>query len=57
MILSDFVGRRQVLIWGGLAQTVFLFLMSGVGVASHHTQADGQALVAGVMLYFFFYSG
>lgn len=57
MLLSDFVGRRDVLIWGGLSQTLFLFLIAGVGLAKHPTQSDGQALVAGVMLYFFFYSG
>ncbi|OAA65781.1 General substrate transporter [Niveomyces insectorum RCEF 264] len=57
MVASDFIGRRSVLIWGAMAQTVFLFLVAGVGLAKHPTTTDGQALVAGVMLYFFFYSG
>ena len=57
MLLSDFVGRRDVLICGGIAQTVFLFLIAGVGLKNNPTAADGRALVAGVMLYFFFYSG
>ncbi|CAK7200719.1 hypothetical protein SEUCBS139899_003418 [Sporothrix eucalyptigena] len=57
MIASDFVGRRPILIWGAFAQTVFLFLVAGVGLAKNPSGSDGQALVAGVMLYFFFYSG
>ena len=57
MLLSDFVGRRDVLIWGGLGQTAFLFLIAGLGVKSNPTKADGEGLVAGVMLYFFLYSG
>lgn len=57
MVLSDFIGRRDVLIWGGLLQTVFLFLIAGLGIKSNPTRADGEGLVAGVMLYFFTYSG
>ncbi|ERS95112.1 hypothetical protein HMPREF1624_08604 [Sporothrix schenckii ATCC 58251] len=57
MLASDFVGRRPILIWGAVAQTVFLFLVAGVGLAKNPDGTDGRALVAGVMLYFFFYSG
>lgn len=57
MLLSDLVGRRDVLIWGGLGQTVFLFLIAGLGIKSDPNAADGRGLVAGVMLYFFTYSG
>lgn len=57
MIASDFVGRRPILIWGAFAQTVFLFLVAGVGLSKNPDGTDGRALVAGVMLYFFFYSG
>lgn len=57
MILSDFVGRRGVMVWGGLTQTVFLFLIAGLGTKSNPSTADGRGLVAGVMLYFFTFSG
>lgn len=57
MVASDFIGRRPILIWGAIAQMVFLFLVAGVGLAKNPDGTDGQALVAGVMLYFFFYSG
>lgn len=57
MLLSDFVGRRSVLVWGALAQAVFLFLIAGLGITSHPSVAEGHGLVAGVMLYFFTYSG
>jgi len=57
MLLSDMIGRRGVLIWGGLGQTVFLFLIAGLGIKSSPTSSDGQGVVAGVMLYFFIYSG
>lgn len=57
MLLSDFIGRRTVLIWGGVGQTVFLFLVAGVGLKTNPTESDARALVAGVMLYFFTYSG
>ncbi|KAI1329931.1 sugar transporter-domain-containing protein [Xylariaceae sp. FL0255] len=57
MLLSDFVGRRDVLIVGGLFCTTFLFLVAGVGIGDHPTGGDAKALVAGVLLYNFFYSG
>lgn len=57
MVLSDFIGRRPIMIWGAFLQTVFLFLVAGVGLKKNPTGTDAQALVAGVMLYFFFYSG
>jgi MFS transporter, SP family, sugar:H+ symporter len=34
-----------------------MFLVAGVGLAKNPDGTDGRALVAGVMLYFFFYSG
>ena len=57
MVGSDFIGRRDILIWGAFAQAVFLFLIAGLGIASHPTASDGRGLVAGVMMYFFLYSG
>lgn len=57
ILLSDFIGRRLLLIWGGLGQTVFLFLIAGLGIKSNPTAADGRGVVAGVMLFFFIYSG
>ncbi|CAL5869147.1 uncharacterized protein PFLUO_LOCUS3375 [Penicillium psychrofluorescens] len=57
MLLSDFVGRRSVLIWGGIGQTIFLFLVAGLGLKKNPTTSDANGLVAGVMLYFFVYSG
>ncbi|KAJ5212494.1 uncharacterized protein N7498_004140 [Penicillium cinerascens] len=57
ILLSDFLGRRDVLIWGAVIQSAFLFLITGVGLQSNPTTTDARALVAGVMLYFFFYSG
>ena len=57
MIASDYIGRRQILIWGAFGQALFLFLIAGLGIKSHPTAADGQGVVAGVMMYFFLYSG
>lgn len=57
MLLSDFIGRRTVLIWGGVGQMIFLFVVAGLGLKKNPTTADANGLVAGVMLYFFIYSG
>lgn len=57
MLLSDFIGRRTVLIWGGVGQMIFLFVVAGLGLKKDPSTSDANGLVAGVMLYFFIYSG
>ncbi|KAJ5602258.1 sugar transporter [Penicillium lagena] len=57
MLLSDFIGRRSVLIWGGIGQMIFLFVVAGLGLKKNPTTSEANGLVAGVMLYFFIYSG
>ena len=51
MLLVDITGRRVLLIWGGILQTVFLFLVAGLGVVAHPTVSDANGLVAGVILF------
>lgn len=57
MCLVDSVGRRNMLIAGGILQTVFLFAMAGIGLKKNPSGADGHGLVACVMLFNFSFSG
>lgn len=57
IILSDYFGRRCMLIWGGLAQVPWLFLIAGLGDKKHPSSSDAHGLVAGVMLFIFVFTG
>ncbi|MCJ1305333.1 hypothetical protein MMC08_008147 [Hypocenomyce scalaris] len=57
MFLVDALGRRTLLIWGGLLQTLFLFLVAGLGDKKNPTSSDAHGLVAGVILFNFFFTG
>lgn len=54
-LIVDSFGRRQILIVGGVANTIFLFVMGGVGTIKTPTTAESRLLVASVMLWFYFY--
>ncbi|CAL5867003.1 uncharacterized protein PFLUO_LOCUS1215 [Penicillium psychrofluorescens] len=57
MSVFDIVGRRNILILGAFFQAIFLFAMAGIGLKKNPTTADGNGLVACVMLFNFFFSG
>lgn len=57
MIVSDVVGRRDLLIWGGFAQALFLFLVSIFGTKTHPSSSEAHGLVASVVLYVFVFTG
>lgn len=57
MVFSDVVGRRDLLIWGGVAQVLFLFLVAVFGSVSHPSGAAKQGLVASVVLFVFVFTG
>lgn len=56
MCLFDTVGRRNMLIWGGVLQAVFLFTMAALGLQKDPSQSEAQGLVASVMMFNFFFS-
>lgn len=57
MCLFDTVGRRNMLIAGGVLQAVFLFSMAGIGLIANPSASQANGLVASVMLFNFFFSG
>lgn len=57
MCLFDTVGRRNMLIAGGVLQSVFLFAVAGIGKNKHFTTSQADGFVASVMLFNFFFSG
>ena len=57
MIISDVFGRRDLLIVGALGQALFLFLVAGVGEKTNPTPTDARALVAGVVLFIWIFTG
>jgi SP family sugar:H+ symporter-like MFS transporter len=54
-IIVDTFGRRQILLIGGVANAIFLFIMGAMGCVSNPNKAERELLVASVMLWFFFY--
>ena len=54
-LVVDTFGRRQILLIGGVANTIFLFVMGAMGTISNPNKAESRLLVASVMLWFFFY--
>lgn len=57
MCLFDVVGRRNMLMAGGVLQAVFLFSMAGIGLIANPTTSQANGLVASVMMFNFFFSG
>lgn len=57
MALTDFLGRRQVLIWGGILQAPWLFAIAILGTKDNPTSSDAKGLVACVLLFNFWFSG
>ncbi|KIW53744.1 hypothetical protein PV05_06158 [Exophiala xenobiotica] len=57
MIASDIVGRRDLLIWGCITFSLFLFLVSGLGLHAHPSPSEARGLVASVVLYIFIFTG
>ena len=57
MIISDLVGRRDLLIWGGFGQALFLFLVAGLGEKANPSAADARGLVASVILFIWIFTG
>lgn len=57
MIASDVLGRRDLLMWGCITFSFFLFLISGLGLIKQPTESDKNGLVASVVLYIFIFTG
>ena len=57
MIISDTIGRRDLLVWGGIGQALFLFLVAGLGEKISPSSSDAQGLVASVVLYIWIFTG
>jgi Na+/melibiose symporter-like transporter len=51
-----FLGRRTILLWGGAAEVVCLFLFAILGVAMPGSQVAAKCLVAFTLLYGFFFT-
>ncbi|KAI5455613.1 general substrate transporter [Mariannaea sp. PMI_226] len=54
-LIVDSFGRRQILIIGGIANSIFLFMMGAMGTLKHPNTAESRLLVASVMIWFYFY--
>lgn len=57
MALIDTVGRRPVLIWGGVLQAPWLFAVAVLGTKADPSASEAKGLVASVLLFNFFFSG
>lgn len=57
MVLIDTIGRRPILIWGGIMQAPWLFAVAYLGSKANPSPEDSKALVASVLLFNFFFSG
>lgn len=57
MVFIDTIGRRPILIWGGILQAPWLFAVAFLGSKSSPTPEDSKALVTSVLLFNFFFSG
>lgn len=53
--IVDRVGRRPLLLGGGVAQATFLYLVGGLGTIAHPNSAAKDTLVAGLMLFGVFF--
>ncbi|GME22420.1 putative sugar transporter protein [Neofusicoccum parvum] len=53
--IVDKVGRRPLLLGGGVAQATFLYLVGGLGTIAHPNSAAKDTLVAGLMLFGVFF--
>lgn len=51
MVLFDVFGRRGVIYWGCLGQSLFLFLTGGLGSLSNATTTQSNTMVASFILY------
>ena len=51
LLFNDRIGRRPILIGGGLLQALFLFLMGGFGSANLLTDGMKTGIIVGMMLY------
>lgn len=52
--IIDGFGRRRLLISGGMAQAIFLFIMGSISTITEPTDAEMKVMVASFMLFFFF---
>ncbi|RFU27986.1 hypothetical protein B7463_g8353, partial [Scytalidium lignicola] len=50
------LGRRTILLWGGAAQTICMFMVAIVGTADPNSTASSKSLVAFCCLYGFFFT-
>ena len=55
LVVDTTFGRRRILLLGGVANSIFLFIMGSMGTIAHPNGAERRLLVASVMLWFFFY--
>lgn len=54
-IIVDSFGRRRILLVGGIANAVFLFIMGSMGALAHPSLVEKRLMVACVMLWFYSY--
>ncbi|GJN74737.1 hypothetical protein PLICBS_008830 [Purpureocillium lilacinum] len=54
-VVVDSFGRRRILLIGGTANSVFLFIMGAMGSIAHPSTTEKRLLVASVMIWFYFY--
>ncbi|KAJ6437393.1 MFS transporter, SP family, sugar:H+ symporter [Purpureocillium lavendulum] len=54
-VVVDSFGRRRILLIGGVANSVFLFILGGTGSIAHPSTTEKRLLVASVMIWFYFY--
>ena len=52
MLLYDKLGRRPIIIAGGLAQILFMLLIGGLGSKAHPSTAETNTVVASIILFF-----
>lgn len=57
MVFSDVLGRRDLLIWGGVTQALFLFLVAVFGTSRHPSDLEAEGLVGSVILFMFVFTG
>lgn len=54
-LIVDSLGRRQILLIGGVANSICLFIMGSMSTIKDPSIVESRLLIASIMLWFFFY--